>query len=172
MWPYAGAMWAESRPLRRVAFVERCCNPGIPLVWCALFVQETTGGFLAHEWGVVLVVVYVLVVAWYGSLQELSAGALGCASVWARVREHGLRAVNVAADVGATLTFLFFLLNWFPAAWFAPLFFVTLLAHGVVAVVVARRLHALHQRPEYWGGRALRVDKVDNQDAESACDHE
>ena len=125
------AMWAAPRPLRRVGFVERCCSPGLPLVWSALFVHDTAGGFLADGWGVTLVVVYVVVVAWHGSLQELSArGGVRRHPALAELREWALRGANTLADVSATLTGLFFLLRWFAAAWFAPLFLVALTAHA------------------------------------------
>ena len=155
------AMWAAPRPLRRVGFVERCCSPGLPLVWSALFVHDTAGGFLADGWGVTLVVVYVVVVAWHGSLQELSArGGVRRRLALAELREWALRGANTLADVSATLTGLFFLLRWFAAAWFAPLFLVALTAHAGVQVVVARRLRALHGRPGYWGGRAPAAREV------------
>lgn len=174
-------MWAQARPLKRVSFVQRCMNPGVPLVWCALFVQDTTGGFLSREWGGASVVAYVMLVAWHGSLQELSAhtGRRRADSL-REVREWGLRGVNTLADVGATLTFLFFLLRWFPAAWFAPLLFVTLTCHVAVEVVVARRLQQLHSCPKYWGGRVLAKPRTDalthvyfatDQEEESAQDN-
>ena len=154
-------MWAAPRPLRRVGFVERCCSPGLPLVWSALFVHDTAGGCLADGWGVTLVVVYVVVVAWHGSLQELSArGGVRRHPALAELREWALRGANTLADVSATLTCLFFLLRWFAAAWFAPLFLVALTAHAGVQVVVARRLRALHGRPGYWGGRAPAAREV------------
>ena len=146
-------MWVRSRPLRRVSFAERVAFPGAPLVWCGLFLHHTTNGFLAGTLGVVLVVAYVVFVAWYSTLRDLTggaavdAGARGWAALWA------VRASNVGADVGASGCFLFFLLNWCSAAWFPLLLLVTLVAHAVTEVVVRRRLRALHAYRGFWGGR-------------------
>ena len=163
-------MWASPRPLRLVSFSERVAFPGVPVVWCVLFVQLTTSG-----WGATvapmtninlgLASAYVLLAVWYGTLRELTART---DTVTRRslktmyvVRTWALRATNTVADAGAALCFLFFTLLWFPAAWFAPLFFVALACHAITEAEVEQRLRALHAHHGYLSGRRPTKQEMD-----------
>ena len=77
------------------------------------------------------------------------------------VRTWALRVSNTIADAGAALCFLFFTLLWFPAAWFAPLFFVTLACHAITEAEVEQRLRALHAHNGYLSGRRPTQQEMD-----------
>lgn len=142
-------MWIRSRPLSSVTFAQRVAFPGAPLVWCGLFVHRTTGGFLAGPLGVALVVTYLLFVVWHSTLRDLQ----GTTENSGGARDWGLACSNVGADVGASVCFLFFLLNWCSAAWFPLVLLVAVVLHVLTEVVVQRRLRALHAYRGFWTGR-------------------
>lgn len=150
-------MWAQPRPLQHVSFAQRIAFPGLPVVWCVLCVQQSTGGFMTNELAVCMVIAYILVAVWYGTLRELTARAdentLKSLQTMYAVRTWMVRLSNTVADAGAAMCFLFFLLNWFPAAWFLPLLFGTTVAHLGTEFEVEQRLRALHAHRGYWGGR-------------------
>lgn len=163
-------MWARPRPLRHVSFAKRVAFPGVPVVWCVLFVQLTTSGRGATvapmtNINLGLAGAYVLLAVWYGTLRELTART---DTVTRRslktmyvVRTWALRVSNTVADAGAALCFLFFTLLWFPAAWFAPLFFVTLACHAVTEAEVEQRLRALHAHNGFLSGRRPTQQEID-----------
>lgn len=108
---------------------------------------------------------YVLLAVWYGTLRELTARTdtvtRRSLKTLHTVRTWALRASNTAADAGAALCFLFFTLLWFPAAWFAPLFFVTLMCHAVAEAGVEQRLRALHAHHGFLSGRRPTKQEMD-----------
>ena len=127
-----------------------------------LFVQLTTSGQdnvapAMTNINVGLVCAYVLLAMWYGTLRELTARAdivtQRSLKTLYFLRSWAVRASNTAADAGAAACFLFFSLQWFPAAWFAPLFFTTLLAHAATEAEVEQRLRALHAHHGFLSGR-------------------
>lgn len=155
-------MWAHPRPLRHVSFAGRVAFPGVPVVWCVLFVQLTTNKEGASAVPMTninlgLAGAYVLLALWYGTLRELTAytdtATRRSLKTLYALRTWTVRACNMVADAGAALCFLFFTLLWFPAAWFAPLFFVTLLCHAVTEAEVEQRLRALHAHNGFLSGR-------------------
>lgn len=154
-------MWARSRPLRHVSFAERVAFPGLPVVWCVLFVQLTTksqGNTLpVTNINVGLAAAYVLLAVWHGTLRELTARG-DCVTRRSLRTLHTLRTwaarlLNTLADAGTAACFLFFTLLWFPSAWFAPLFFVTLVCHQLTEWEVEQRLRALHAHHGFLSGR-------------------
>lgn len=155
-------MWARPRPLRHVSFAGRVAFPGIPAVWCVLFVQLTTSGQdnavapMTH-FNLGLAGTYALLAVWYGTLRELTARTDTATQRSLKslhtLRTWAVRLSNTVADAGAALCFLFFTLLWFPAAWFAPLFFVTLVCHAATEAEVERRLRALHAHHGFLSGR-------------------
>jgi len=163
-------MWASPRPLRHASFAARVAFPGIPVVWCVLFVQLTTS---ALDDGILpmtklnagLACAYVLFAVWYGTLRELTARAdivsQRSLKTLHSLRTWALRVANTVADAGAAMCFLFFSLLWFPAAWFAPLFFVTLLAHAATEAEVGQRLRALHAHHGFLSGRRPTQQEMD-----------
>lgn len=163
-------MWASPRPLRHVSFAERVAFPGVPVVWCVLFVQLTTSGqgvAIAPMTNINLGLAgaYVLLAVWYGTLRELTARTDTVTRRSLRtlqaLRTWSLRASNTVADAGAALCFLFFTLLWFPAAWFAPLFFVALVCHAITEAEVEQRLRALHAHHGYLSGRRPTKQELD-----------
>lgn len=163
-------MWARPRPLRHVSFAERVAFPGVPVVWCVLFVQLTTSGQGAANAPMTninlgLASAYILLAVWYGTLRELTARTdtvtrRSLKTIYV-VRTWALRASNTVADAGAALCFLFFTLLWFPAAWFAPLFFVALVCHAIAEAEVEQRLRALHAHHGYLSGRRPTKQEMD-----------
>lgn len=163
-------MWARPRPLRHVSFSGRVAFPGVPVVWCVLFVQLTTSGQGVTNAPMTninlgLASAYVLLAVWYGTLRELTTRTdtvtrRSLKTLYA-VRTWALRASNTVADAGAALCFLFFTLLWFPAAWFAPLFFVTLACHAITEAEVEQRLRALHAHNGYLSGRRPTQQEMD-----------
>lgn len=154
-------MWARPRPLRHVSFAERVAFPGLPIVWCVLFVQLTTKtqGFKLPitNMNVGLASAYILLAVWHGTLRELNARSdivtRRSLQTLYHVRTWVVRVLNTFADAGTSACFLFFTLLWFPAAWFAPLFFVTLLCHMLTEFEVEQRLRDLHAHHGYFSGR-------------------
>jgi uncharacterized membrane protein YdbT with pleckstrin-like domain len=108
---------------------------------------------------------YVLLAVWYGTLRELTARTDTVTQRSLKtlyvVRTWALRASNTVADAGAALCFLFFTLLWLPAAWFAPLFFVTLACHAVTEAEVEQRLRALHAHNGFLSGRRPTQQEID-----------
>lgn len=163
-------MWARPRPLEHVSFAARVAFPGIPVVWCVLFVQLTTS---TSRSGIVpmshinagCAAVYVLLAMWYGTLRELSARTDKVTRISLRTmytaRTWAVRACNTVADAGAAMCFLFFTFLWFPVAWFAPLFFVTLACHALTEAEVEQRLRALHGHHGFLSGRRPTQQEID-----------
>ena len=163
-------MWTRPRPLRHLTFASRVAFPGVPVVWCVLFVQLTTtkrqGNVVPMtHFNMALASVYVLFAVSYGTTRELKARTDMLTRQSLRtlhtLRTWMVRACNTLADAGAALCFLFFTLLWFPAAWFAPLFFVTMLCHVVTEAEVERRLRALHAHHGFLSGRRPTQQEMD-----------
>lgn len=132
-------------------------------MWCVLFVQLTAnpapgvGAPPLTRVNGALAAAYVVLAVWYGTLRELTARTDRVTRRSLRtlytLRTWVARGLNTTADAGAAACFLFFSLLWFPAAWFAPLFFVTLLAHYATEAEVEQRLRALHAHHGFLSGR-------------------
>ena len=112
---------------------------------------------------------YVLLATWYGTLRELTARTdivtQRSLKTLYFLRTWAVRVSNTAADAGAAACFLFFTLLWFPAAWFAPLFLVTLLAHAATEAEVEQRLRALHAHHGFLSGRRPTPQEMDALDS-------